>query len=315
VKALVTGAAGFAGRHLVETLASAGHEVLATGLERDAPPGLAGARWAALDVTDAGACRELLAAELPDGLVHLAGFAHVALAEQQPDACLALNFGGTRTLLEAALAVSPTTRVVLASSAEVYGRVPEAELPVTEERPPRPSTLYGVSKLAAEAAGQHAAARGLALIVARPFNHIGPGQSADFAAAAFARQIARAEAGLQSPRLSVGNLAAVRDLSDVRDIARGYCALLLHGRPGEAYNLTSGRAVAIAELLERLIAEARIPVTVEVDPARLRPLDLPVFHGSGAKALRETGYRAALDLQRTVADVLDDWRGRVASGE
>jgi len=307
VRALVTGAAGFAGRHLVAELLAQGHEVLGCGLSAGAAPP-AGARWIELDVTDGEACQAVLADARADWVFHLAGFAHVGRAEAAPDECLRVNFGGTRALLAAALERTPRARVLLASSAEVYGRVPESELPVGEERAPRPATAYAASKAAAEMLAHHAAARGLDTLVLRPFNHVGPGQSDDFVASAFAHQLARIEAGRQEPRLRVGNLSAIRDLCDVRDVARAYVAAARAGRSGEVYNVTSARPVAVSEVLDVLRSLARVPVQVQVDPARLRPVDVPVFHGSGARLERDTGCVLGLDLPRTLGDVLDYWR-------
>jgi len=314
VRALVTGAAGFAGRHLCAALVRGGHEVTAAGLPGPhGPPD--GAAWVELDVTDVGACRAALAAARPDWVFHLAGYAHVGRAETEPDECLRINFGGTRALLAACLREAPRTRLLLASSSEVYGRVPPDAPALEEDRPLRPSTVYAVSKAAAEMACQHAAARGLDVVVLRAFNHVGPGQSDDFVAAAFARQLARIEAGLQEPVLSVGNLAAVRDLSDVRDVAAAYIRAAEAGRPGETYNVTSGSPVAVQAILDELRALSRRPVRVEQDPARLRPVDVPVIHGSGEKLARDTGARIVLDLRRTLGDVLDYWRASEAAAK
>jgi GDP-4-dehydro-6-deoxy-D-mannose reductase len=196
------------------------------------------------------------------------------------------------------------------SSAEVYGRVPADRLPVTEEHPLRPATAYALSKACAELAAQRAAASGLAVVIARPFNHIGPGQTEDFVAAAFARQLARIEAGAQEPVLRVGNLAAVRDLTDVRDTVAAYLALVEQAPAGAAYNVTSGRATSVQQLLDLLLSLCRRSVTVEIDPARLRPLDLPVFHGSSAALERDTGWRPKRELRQTLADLLDYWRAK-----
>jgi GDP-4-dehydro-6-deoxy-D-mannose reductase len=309
VRALVTGAAGFAGRHLCAALQRDGHAVTATGLPGtpDAPEG---ADWADLDVTDAAACRALLERAQPEWVFHLAGFAHVGAAEAAPDECLRVNLGGTRALLAACLAAAPKARVLLASSAEVYGRVPADVQALHEELPLRPATAYAASKAAAEMAGHHAAARGLDVVILRAFNHVGPGQSDAFVTAAFARQLARIEAGLQEPVLRVGNLAAVRDVADVRDVVEAYVRAAQAARAGEAYNVTSGTPLAVQALLDELRALARQPVRVEQDPARLRPVDVPVIHGSGEKLLRDTGARIALDLRRTLGDVLDYWRAK-----
>ncbi len=313
MRALVTGAGGFAGRHLAAELLVQGHAVTACGLAgAGTPPD--GARWLDLDVTDAQACRAVLAAERPEWIFHLAGVAHVGRAEAAPDECLRVNFGGTRSVLAAALEHAPAARVVLASSAEAYGRVPPDALPVTEERALRPATLYAASKAAAEMLAHHAAARGLDVVILRPFNHAGPGQSDDFVTAAFARQLARIEAGCQEPVMRVGNLSAVRDLCDVRDVARAYVGAARAARAGEAYNVTTGRGVAVSEILDTLRALARVPVRVETDPARLRPVDVPVFHGCGEKLARDTGVRLVLDLQTTLRDVLDYWRAIEPAG-
>jgi GDP-4-dehydro-6-deoxy-D-mannose reductase len=267
-----------------------------------------------LDVTQAQACCELVVDERPEWVFHLAGVAHVGRAEAEPERCLAINFAGTRNVLEACLSGAPSARMLLVSSGEVYGRVEGDRLPVTEDEPLRPATVYAVSKAAAEMAGHHAAARGLDVVLLRPFNHIGPGQSDDFVASAFARQLARIEVGQQEPVLHVGNLEAVRDMTDARDTVQGYIRAAERGRPGDVYNVTSGRPVRIRDLLDQLLAECRCPVAVEQDPSRLRPLDMPVFHGSGARLARETGFEAALDLGRSLRDVLDYWRAREEPG-
>jgi GDP-4-dehydro-6-deoxy-D-mannose reductase len=306
VRALVTGAAGFAGRHLCAALVAAGHEPLGAGLPGAPPP--EGTPWADLDVTDAAACRALLADARPDWVFHLAGFSHVGRAEAAPDECLRVNFGGSRAILEACLSAAPRARFLLASSPEVYGRVPPDAPPLEEHLPLRPATVYGLSKAAAEAAAQHAAARGLDVVILRPFNHVGPGQVEDFVTAAFARQLARIEAGRQEPVLRVGNLTAVRDLADVRDVVAAYVRAAQAARGGEAYNVTSGRAISVQQLLDELRALARVPVRVEQDPARLRAIEVPVIHGSGEKLARDAGVRVPLDLRRTLGDVLDYWR-------
>ncbi|GJM20281.1 MAG: GDP-mannose 4,6-dehydratase [Planctomycetota bacterium] len=313
MKALVTGAAGFAGSHLVDSLLEQGHEVAACGL---APQGGAAlppnVTWVELDVTDAQACWNVLADQRPDAVYHLAGVAHVSQAEADPERALAVNFGGTRNMLESCLDGFVNTRFLLASSAEVYGRVPTEQQPVREDHPLAPGTAYALSKAAAEMAVHHAVARGLHAVVARPFNHIGPRQSDDFVASAFAHQVARIEAGEQDPVLEVGNLEAVRDLSDVRDIVRGYQEVLRVGQPGEVFNLTSGGAVRIADLLDTLLELSSATIEVRTDPARMRPLDVPVFHGSGTRLEERCGFVAPLDLKRTLGDVLDYWRASVS---
>lgn len=314
MRALVTGARGFAGSHLVEALLAAGHEVVAS--DRALPEALpGGAVSAELDVTDGDACWDVLTAQRPDAIFHLAGVAHVAQAESDPDTCLAVNVDGTRNLLDACLAGHAHVRVLLVSSAEVYGRVDPANLPVVEVHPLRPGTLYAASKACAEMHAHHAVARGLHVVVARAFNHIGPRQSDAFVAAAFAHQVARIEAGLQEPVVRVGNLEAVRDLSDVRDTVQGYLAALLRGEPGDVFNVTSGARVRIRDLLDTLLALSSVAIRVEVDAALLRPLDVPEFHGSGAFLAARSGWAPTFDLRRTLSDVLDYWRATVSRAE
>lgn len=311
MKALVTGAAGFAGRHLIECLLGQGHDVVAADRNQPAVPYPEGVESVELDVIDEQACWESVHAARPDLLLHLAGMARVDLAESVPDLCRAVNIAGTQNMLSACLDGHAGVRFLLVSSAEVYGRVDAADLPVSEDHPLCPGTAYAVSKACAEMHLQHAVARGLHAVVARAFNHIGPGQSDDFVSAAFAHQVARIEAGLQPPLLSVGNLEAVRDFSDVRHTVTGYLACLEAGQPGDVFNVTSGAAIKIRSILDVLTGMSSVPIEVAVDADRLRPLDVPVFHGSGDRLAVASGFRPRFDIEATLADVLDYWRDKV----
>ncbi|MBI2080707.1 MAG: GDP-mannose 4,6-dehydratase, partial [candidate division NC10 bacterium] len=222
------------------------------------------------------------------------------------------NAGGTVSLLEAAAAAAPGARVLVIGSAEAYGEVEEDDLPLTEDRPLRPLTPYGLSKAAAEKVALfYARSRGLPVLVARAFNHTGPGQEPTFVCSDFARQIARIEAGLTGAVLRVGDLTARRDFSDVRDVVRAYDLLLEKGTPGETYNVCSGRAWSIGEILEILRGLAGTPIAVEADPTRGRSEDVPVLVGSFAKLEAATGWRPAIPLPRTLKDLLDSWRAVV----
>lgn len=309
MKAMVTGAAGFTGGHLTRALVDGGHRVWATDRNETAVDGAESAR---LDITDRDACDELVGAVQPHWLFHLAGFSHVARAESDPEECLALNFEGTRRVLQSCARRSPATRVVVVSSAEVYGRAETTDDPRTEDHPVRPGTVYALSKAAAELAAHHAVSRGLDVVILRPFNQIGPGQSADFVASAFARQIAEIEAGRSEPLIRVGNLQAVRDFCDVREAVSAYLRVAEAGRCGEVYNITSGVPVSIREVLTTLVGLGREEVRVETDPERLRTLDMPCLHGTGDKLARDTGVRLGLDLEKTLEDVLDYWREAIA---
>ena len=198
---------------------------------------------------------------------------------------------------------------MIPSSAMIYQ---PSDGPLTEDHPLLPPSPYGLSKLAQELLGCRAIADGLGVTIARPFNHIGPRQSPSFVASSLARQIAEIEAGRREPELLVGNLEARRDMTDVRDTVRAYKAILERGRPGRAYNVCSGRALAIRELVDMLVARARVPISVRVDPARYQTNDLPILVGDPARIRDELGWSAEIPLEQTVDDLLDDWRSRAS---
>lgn len=298
MRALITGAGGFVGPHLDRLLGASGDEVI--GLDLANGP----------DLGEAEAWVEVLQLHQPDVVYHLAGWSDVSASWNDPLRTFQVNALGTLTVLEAARQAK-ISRVVLISSADVYGPVQPALQPITEALAPQPRSPYGVSKQAAEALGlQYHRAHGLDVVIVRPFNHLGPGQSPQFAAPAFATQIAEAErAG--GGRLLHGDLSAQRDLTDVRDVVRAYRLLAEQGEPGETYNVCSGVAVPMSEVLDLLLAQARVPIARELDPGRLRPVELPVLRGSNRKLTEATGWRPEIPLARTLADVLDDARRRV----
>jgi len=289
VRAFVTGGHGFVGRWLRAHLAAEGDEVIAPDADE-------------LDVTDLPAVAKHVAEARPDAVYHLAGLASVAESWKHPDAALAVNAGGTLAVLEAARALDSPPRVLVVSSAEVYGSV-GAE-PVAEDAPLRPVTPYAASKVAAEFLGLQAfLGSGLPVVRARPFNHVGPGQSPGFVVAALAKRIADA-ARTGATALSVGNLTPRRDFTDVRDVVRAYRLLVVRGEAGEAYNVCSGRDVMVAELVDRMMAIAGVRLTLEPDPALLRPVDVPVLRGDASKLHALTGWQPEVAIEQTLADVL-----------
>jgi GDP-4-dehydro-6-deoxy-D-mannose reductase len=317
---LVTGAAGFVGRHLLRQLAEDGHAAVAAwrrpGTDAEArgwsdeAEGPA-ADWHEIDLMDRAAVAESIAALRPDHVYHLAGAAHVAHSWRDTDTTLAVNVVGTHHLLEALREAGLASRVLIPSSATVYRLSGD---PLTEDSPVAPANPYALSKLAQERLGQRAHAdSGQQVVVARAFNHIGPGQGTAYFAPSFARQIAAIEAGLAPPVLRVGNLEAKRDLMDVRDTVRAYTALVREGRGGEIYNVCSGQAWTVGQVLEALLAESRVRVEVEQDPALLRPNDTPVVVGSYAKLEAETGWRPRIPLAETLSGILEDARRRVSA--
>lgn len=301
VRALVTGAAGFVGRHLVAGLRAAGDEVHETD------------RHLGLDILDPAGLDELFASVRPEVVYHLAGQADVGGSWSSPVETFRINAEGTMNVLLAAVRAD-VDRVVAVASADVYGQVPETELPIDEDRPLRPVSPYGASKAAADlVALQTHLGHGLGVIRARPFNHLGPGQSDRFVASAVASRIARNEMAGES-EVPVGNLSARRDFTDVRDVVRAYRMLAEHGVPGEAYNVCAGQDVAIQEIADRLVALADGPMTLVTDPDLLRPVDTPVLRGDCTRLHDATGWTPEITLDQTLADVLDDWRKRVREG-
>ncbi len=300
---LVTGATGFAGSHLVRRLETLGEKrIVGTTLDRPETELLR-----RCDVTRPDDVRRLLAGVKPDRIFHLAAQAHVGESFRDPAGAIQGHVAGAVNLLQAAAALDPAPRVLLVSSAEVYGASGE---PLSEASPLDPDSPYAVGKLAGEAYARHLARRGLHVVIARPFNHVGPGQSEAFACSAFAKQIAEAEAGLRAPVVEVGNLSPERDFTDVRDTVRAYPLLLDKGGPGEAFNVASGKAVPVGALLEGLVALARVKIEIRRDPARERTGEAPRRVGDAAK-LRALGWTAEIPLERTLRETLESWREKI----
>ena len=299
MRVLVTGSGGLVGGHLCAHLEACGDEVEAWSGGPDSP-----------DITDLDALRTALTGASFDAVVHLAAQSRVDLSWSQPAETMAVNAGGTANLIDAIAETGSAPRVLVMSSAEVYGRVDETMLPIVEDAPLRPRTPYGVSKVATEQlAFLLGAERGVDVVVCRPFNQIGPGQAPTFVTAAFAGQVAaneRAGGGV----IEVGNLSATRDFLDVRDAVQAYRLLLAQGVPGEAYNVAAGREAPVSALLDGLLASSTIAQEVVVDEARFRPNDLARMFGSSAKLTAATGWVPQRDLDETLADVLDEWRRR-----
>ncbi|HEY8550304.1 MAG TPA: GDP-mannose 4,6-dehydratase [Vicinamibacterales bacterium] len=310
---LITGAAGFAARHLIERLVTTGADIVAwyrPGGHRP-PAGLDGGdrvRWQAVDLLDAAAVDRAVAEVRPRHVYHLAGATHQGRSFAEPAGVLRVNAMGTHHLLDALARHVPGARALVTSTGFVYQ---PRDTALDEAAPLRPPSPYALSKLAQELIARHAGqTTAVEVIVCRPFNHIGPGQSADFFAASFARQIAAIVKGQASPVLRVGNLSARRDLTDVRDVVRAYVSLMAHGTPGEVYNVCSGRAYAVREVLDGLIAQSGVKVDVQVDPNLLRPVDQPLLLGRCDKVREAVGWVPEIPLEQTLRDVLADWRDR-----
>lgn len=307
---LVTGASGFVGPHLCRALQRAGAAVHGTGEPgQPAPPGFD--RWSIMDLLDAQAVDRVVCDPAPDAIVHLAGQSSAARSFERPLETYRVNAVGTWMLLDAVRRHARDARVLVVGSGEVYGPQPEGTR-VREDSRFRPVSPYALSKAAADSLSEAFARRhGLDLVRTRSFGHTGPGQSPVFAVPSFARQIAEIEAGRAERALQVGNLEVTRDLTEVGDVVAAYLALLERGRGGAAYNVCRGEGVRMRALVEQLVARARVPIRVEVDPARVRPADIPYLVGDPSAAMRDTGWRAATPLERALDAVLEDWRARV----
>ncbi len=306
---LVTGATGFAGSHLLEHLLEHENEVAAwSNPSGKAAPGRdPRVRWAAVDLLDREAVRTEVHRLGPAAIYHCAGFADVAAAWQQPARALRVNALGTSHVLDAVRDAALDCPVLVVGSALVYKGSHE---PIHEDCPIEPSSPYGVSKLAQEMLAREALlAR---VLVARPFNHAGPRQSDAYVTSSFARQIAEIESGRREPVLRVGNLEARRDITDVRDTVRAYRAIVARGQPRRPYNVCSGHAYLVRDLLATLVALARVPIRVETDPGRMRPSDNPVVAGDNSRIRAEVGWAPTISIERTLSDSLAYWRGSAA---
>ena len=302
MRALVTGADGFVGRHLIAHLEANGDEVIGVDRGHRGP-----------DITDAAGVSALLADIRPSVVYHLAGWADVGGSWKEPVAAFRANAEGTLNVLTAA-ADAGVERVLAVSSADVYGTVATEAMPVTEDTPLRPVSPYAVSKVAADYLGLQAwLGRGLPVLRVRAFNHLGPGQTDKFVAPALASRIARAEVD-GNDVLKIGNLSARRDFTDVRDVVRAYRLLMTAGEPGEVYNVCSGVDLAVQDLADQLLAQSTVPLRFETDPELLRPVDVPVIRGSHDRLTAATGWEPEISISQTLTDLLEDWRRRVAVG-
>jgi GDP-4-dehydro-6-deoxy-D-mannose reductase len=317
---LVTGAAGFGGSHLVEHLLERGYGVVALDHPEARRDHLGSVRerveYVACDLA-AGGPEDVggaLGVRGFDAVYHLAGLASVRRSLGDIRRTLQVNAFASLNLLGALVRQGTPPRLLLVGSAEEYGAAAAGAGPVREEAPLAPMNPYALSKVWQEAlGGYYVRTERWPIFMSRTYNHTGPRQAPDFVCADFARQIARIERRLAEPVIRVGNLAAARDFLDVRDVVGAYRLIVEQGVPGAVYNVCSGRVWTIAELLQVLLRHAAVEITVEVDVSRHRPLDVPVLHGDPGRLTRDTGWGPAIDIDRTLADLLEYWRGRVAA--
>jgi len=313
---LITGCRGFVGGYLLARCRERYPQAILFGLTESLSGGaeLPGVQLLQADISQQDAVGQAIAQSRPDLIVHLAAQSSVALSWQDPLGTLKINAEATVYLLEALREQHLQPRVVLVGSGEQYGMVRMEENPVREESPFRPANPYAVSKAVQDLYGyQYALAYHLPIVRARPFNHFGPRQAQTFVIASFARQIALIEAEQMPPVLSVGNLQARRDFLPVEDVVDAYLALAEHGHPGEAYNIGSGRARSIRSILDLLLNMARRPIEIAEDPARMRPVDVPLLEADIARLREHTNWEPAVPFELALEHTLDYWRAKVAS--
>jgi GDP-4-dehydro-6-deoxy-D-mannose reductase len=314
VRILITGVGGFVGghllRHLVETTSDA--EFHGTTLAGAPRPDVASLSCHNVNLKDEQAVHDLIAQVRPDHIYHLAAQASPRASFKTPWDTLENNIHSQLNVIQACLELNIQPRILVISSAEIYGPVKPEQLPVRENTPLRPTSPYGVSKVAQDMLGlQYHLSHHLPIIRVRPFNHIGPGQSEGFVATDFAIQIARIEAKQQAAVMEVGNLTAQRDFTDVRDVVQAYRLIMEKGAAGAVYNVASGQAHSIQEVLDILLSHSSASIEVRIDPARMLPVDVPVIQGDTSLLREATGWQPTIAFGQTLLDVLNDCRNRV----
>ena len=307
MKILLTGAGGFVGGHLIELLLAHGHELCSMGY--GAPQGLASEKHREIDILDKAAVKALVAEFEPEALVHLAAISNVPVCWQNPAKAISVNVCGMVNVLEAFGEVCPGGTFLSIGSSDAYGLAAKVGRPLVEDDVCLPQNPYAISKLCAEQLALQLGKRyGVKVIHTRSFNHFGPGQALGFVVSDFASQVAEIEAGEKLPVISVGDLSAARDFTYVSDVVAAYAALLENDVPAGVYNICSGKARKIQEVLEALLKLSTVQVEVRKDPARMRPSEVPFFVGNGQKLREATGWKPEVNFEEGLGKVLAYWR-------
>ena len=316
MKAFITGITGFAGSFLAENLVSKGaYEVSGTYLSESSLANLDSVKDKVklhkVDLQDFEEVKKIIFEEKPDVIFHLAALASAAQSFKNPSEFINNNISAQINLLEAVRQAGIKPKILIVSSAEVYGDVSTSDLPINEGVPIRPVNPYAVSKVAQDFMGlQYFLSYNIPVIRVRPFNHIGPRQSPAFVVARFAKAIAEIEKNDSESTLKVGNLEAKRDFTDVRDMVEAYAVLIEKGEAGEVYNAGSGRSIKIEEILNKLLALSDKKITVERDESLFRPIDVPDLVCDNSKIKQTTGWEPKVEIDQTLAATLDYWRNQ-----
>lgn len=308
-RVLITGATGFVGPYLADLLLQKDYEVWGSGLPGEKHHLPDGVILRPLNLIHREELLVLLEECRPDTIYHLAAQSSVGRSWQNPLATMQVNLEGCINLLEAIRSLKMNCRVLLIGSGEEYGPVRPEELPIRETQLPDPRNPYSLSKLFQTTTGLYYHRNyGMKIYISRAFNHTGPGQGLGFVVPDFASQIAAIESGKQQDIIRVGNLSARRDFCDVRDVVKAYCNIVEQGKPGIIYNVGSGKAVSVKEILDKLLSLSRMPIEIEIDPDKFRPVDVPVIYGDITKIQEQTGWQPVIAIEDTLKDTLKYWR-------
>jgi GDP-4-dehydro-6-deoxy-D-mannose reductase len=318
IRVLITGATGFVGGHLIRALEEEGPSAFEIfGTTYPDAPRRSGNKLYFLDLRSEKDVTKLVSEIRPDWIFHLAAVSNVRRSWQMRSETIETNVLGTHNLLEAVRQTTPTARVLFISSSDVYGYAVSPTEALKEDAPLEVISPYAYSKVAGEMlCGFYGKIENIDIVIARPFPHTGPGQTEDFVCSDWARQVAQIERGNIAPVMKVGNLDVQRDFCDVRDVVKAYILLLRKGRRGEPYNICSGKAIALREILDFLVREAsgNTPISVEIDTAKHRKIDMPFQLGSPRKISEETGWSPRIQMEQTLRDLLAFWRQSLAGG-
>lgn len=313
-KGLVIGAAGFVGSYLIREMRESGMEAHATKLPHESLENIDAAVYD-LDIMDKDAVTALLFEIRPDYVFHLAAQSSVGLAWKKPGLTVDVNIKGSVNVMDAVRELFYKPRVLLIGSGEEYGHIEPGETPIRETNLLRPGNIYAATKACQNMIGNiYSKAYDMELMMVRAFNHIGPGQASMFVVSDFCRQVAEIELGMRDPVMKVGNLAAKRDFTDVRDVVKAYVKLIVLGEAGETYNVGSGRARAIQDILDLIVSKSQVQIRVEIDPNKLRPVDVPIIEADITKINGLTGWKPEIPLEQTIQETLDYWRSELSQG-
>ncbi len=314
MKSLVIGGAGFVGAYLVRHLKNdLGQDVVVTKMPHE-QLNIDGVNMDEIDVMNLNILNEEEIVELfnkvhPDYIFHLAAQSSVSVSWKNPTLTIDVNIKGGVNVLEALRKLDYKPRVLMIGSGEEYGHIRPGETPINEDNNTRPGNIYAATKACQNMLSKiYVDAYDLNVMMVRAFNHIGPNQTPLFVVADFCKQVAEIEAGNQEPVIRVGNLSAARDFTDVRDVVRAYAMLVEKGQPGETYNVGSGHAVVIDEILKMILSNSSAEIKVEVDANKLRPVDVPIIEADITKLQEATGWDRQIDLEQTIKETLDYWR-------